>query len=143
HERAGPCPRCGGEDRLHCTAEWFFCRQCHPKRGDPIEFVRWLQPGLSFPEAVAQLAGGIVTKAVTKREPERQPPATKPQSAEWRKRAEALATEAHERLWANEGEPAQAYLLGRGLEPHTWLQYGLGYRPDAPLPGTKGRQRAP
>ena len=143
-EYEGPCPRCGGSKRfvVHTRERWWFCRDCHPTRGDSIEFVRWRQPGLSFPEAVAQLAGGVVTKAVTKREPERQPPATKPQPAEWRKKAEAIAAEAHERLWKAEGESAQAYLLGRGLEPHTWLQYGLGYRPDAPLPGTKGRQRA-
>jgi hypothetical protein len=142
-EYEGPCPRCGGSKRfvVHERERWWFCRDCHPKRGDSIEFVRWQQPGLSFPDAVSQLAGNLVTKAVTRRQPERQAPATKPQPANWRKRAEAIAAEAHERLWEN--EQAQAYLLGRGIEPHTWLQYGLGYCPDAPLPGTKGRQRAP
>lgn len=144
-EYEGPCPRCGGSKRfvVHEREHWWFCRDCHPKRGDSIELVRWRQPGLSFPDAVAQLAGGAWPKAATTLKAERQAPATKPQPAEWRKRAEDIAAEAHKRLWATEGEPAQAYLLGRGLEPHTWLQYGLGYRPDAPLPGTKGRQRAP
>lgn len=143
-EHAGPCPRCGGEDRLHCTAEWFFCRACHPKRGDTIEFVRWLQPGLSFREAVAQLAGGAwPTTAATQQAPMRRSPSAKPQPAEWGKKAERIAADAHERLWAAEGKPGRDYLLGRGLEPHTWLQYGVGYRPDAPLPGTKGAERAP
>jgi len=144
-EYEGPCPRCGGTKRfvVHERERWWFCRDCHPTRGDSIGLVRWRQPGLSFPEAVAQLAGGTWPKAVTTRKAERQTPATKPQPAEWRKKAEAIAAEAHERLWAAEGEPAVDYLLGRGLEPHTWLQYGLGYRPDAPLPGTKGQQRAP
>lgn len=148
-EYEGPCPRCGGSDRfvVNDRERWWFCRQCHPKRGDSIEFVRWQQPGLSFVDAVSHLVGGAVTKAVTKREPERRGAmsgaAIKPQPAEWREKAEPIAAEAHARLWANEGEPAQAYLLSRGLEPHTWLQYGLGYRSDAPLPGTKGQQRAP
>ncbi len=143
-EYAGPCPKCGGSDRFHCTAEWFFCRQCHSKRGDSIEFERWLSPGLGFAQAVGQLAGGTwPTAPVSRREPAAPRAATQPQPADWRKRAETIAADAQERLWAAEGEPAQAYLLGRGLEPHTWLQYGLGYRPDAAIPGTKGQQRAP
>ena len=24
-EKYGPCPRCGGDDRFHCTDEWFSC----------------------------------------------------------------------------------------------------------------------
>lgn len=144
-EYAGPCPRCGGEDRFHVTAAWFFCRQCHEKRGDAIEFVRWQQPGLSFAEAVARLIGDLspkpINKPVSKRLPVRQQPATKPQSDVWRKKAEAIAAEAHERLW--ESEQVHEYLLGRGLESHTWLQYGLGYRPDVPVPGTSGKQVAP
>lgn len=149
-EYSGPCPRpgCTARDNgFHVHADgWFFCRKCHEKRGDSIEFVRWLQPGLSFREAVAQLAGGAwpTTAPAPKPQPaERQKPATKSQLPGWRKKATALAAEAHERLWAAEGTPARAYLLGRGLEPHTWLQYGVGYRPDAPLPGTKGAERAP
>ena len=41
------------------------------------------------------------------------------------------------------GEPARAYLAGRALEPATWLAFGLGFRHDAPLPGTKGKRTAP
>lgn len=146
-EYAGPCPRCGGEDRFHVTAAWFFCRQCHEKRGDAIEFVRWQQPGMSFAEALSHLVShqviNEVTKPVTKRlpVPVGQQPATKSQSDAWRKKAEAMAAAAHERLW--ESEQIQEYLLGRGLESHTWLQYGLGYRADVSVPGTRGKQVAP
>jgi len=142
-EFSGPCPHCGGDDRFHCTAQWFFCRTCHRERGDAIEFVRWLQPGLSFREAVDQLAGGAwPTAPAAQRAPQRRA-AAKSQPEEWRQKAERIAEGAHRRLWAAEGEPAREYLLGRGLESHVWLLYGLGYRPDAPLPGTKGEQRAP
>ena len=45
-EFSGPCPKCGGHDRFHVTANWFFCRQCHEKRGDAIEYMRWLRSQL-------------------------------------------------------------------------------------------------
>lgn len=144
-EYAGPCPKCGGTDRLHLNdrAGWWFCRQCHPSMGDSIEFVRWLDPGLSFAEAVQRLAGGASIDAPpVLRAPERKP-APQKQTDDWRQNAERLVADAHEQLWSGGAEQAQQYLLGRGLEPATWMAYGLGYRADAPLPGTKGKQRAP
>jgi hypothetical protein len=144
-EYAGPCPRCGGQDRFHCTAEWFMCRQCHEKRGDAIGLLRWLTPGLSFAEAVAQLAGGAAPTA-TGRGPAAPRPAAKPQAAqpaEWRNRAAKLVLECQKRLLEPEGEAGAEYLLSRELEPRTWLAYGLGFRPDAPVPGTQGKQGAP
>ena len=149
-EHSGPCPRCGGDDRFHVSAGdqgegWWFCRQCHQKPGDAIEFARWLTPGLSFRAAVEQLSGSGITSpaspAAQRRQPEhRQAPA---QAEEWRQRAERMVADAQRRLWAPEGEPARAYLEGRALEPGTWQAFGLGFRPDAPLPNTKGKQRAP
>ncbi len=56
-EYSGPCPRCGGRDRFHVSAEWFFCRQCHEKRGDAIEFMQWLN-GVEFRAACDMLSGG-------------------------------------------------------------------------------------
>ena len=34
-EYEGPCPRCGGSKRfvVHERERWWFCRDCHPKRG--------------------------------------------------------------------------------------------------------------
>ena len=146
-EKSGACPDCGGGNRLHVGRgkdgkDWFFCRQCHEERGDTIEFVRWRQPGLSFPDAVLQLTGGALLPApAQQRQPVQRPPAQQP--AEWRPKAERVVVAAAERLWAPAGEPGRAYLEGRGLEPHTWLTFGLGLVPDAPLPGTKGQRRAP
>lgn len=143
-EYAGPCPRCGGADRFHATAAWFFCRQCHPGRGDAIEFLRWQQPGLTFPQAVAQLTGHLPphpSPAVTPPRPHAMPPRATPQSANWRRRARAIAQAAHAHLWHS--AQAQTYLRRRGLEPQTWQAYGLGFRPDVPVPGTRGQQIAP
>lgn len=42
---AGPCPKCGGDDRFYYREdlERFACRHCHPEKGDTIEFTCWLE----------------------------------------------------------------------------------------------------
>jgi len=56
-ERAGPCPRCGGDDRfsINTAKQVFNCRKCGG-RGDVIDLVRWLD-GVTFIEAITTLAG--------------------------------------------------------------------------------------
>lgn len=148
-EQAGPCPKCGGDDRFHCTDDWFICRQCHPKRGDSIELVRWLS-GASFREAVASLTGETLpapASAARRQPPERKAsrPAEQWRSPAWQRRAEELVSRAQEALWALPlGHEALIYLeQQRALEDRTWLAYRLGYEPAAPLPGTEGKQKAP
>lgn len=60
-EHAGPCPVCpdGGDDRFHLVgAEGeggrFFCRRCHERHGDQIEYLEW-RHGLSTRDAIARL----------------------------------------------------------------------------------------
>ena len=157
HEWAGPCPRCGGDDRFHCTAQWWFCRTCHAERGDSIEFVRWLT-GAGFREAVAMITGvpmpttsitalqgryaGGVTLPVKQAKAMQTPPDVQARLlAQWQADAEA-ETRAAETLLASEaGAAGRAYLEGRGLEPQTWRTFRLGFAPDVPLPGTGGTQR--
>ena len=145
HELAGPCPKCGGDDRFHCDADWFFCRQCHTKRGDAIEFVTW-KDGVSFKEAVATLTNTPMPIApATRRTPTPKRPTEQPQ--DWQRKAEAITAQAHARLLDDNNEGAEAgrhYLEHvRKLEPHVWQAFNLGFTPGAPLPGTKGEQRAP
>lgn len=133
-EMSGPCPKCGGDDRFHVTADWFACRQCHEKRGDPIEFVSWLH-GKGFREAVAMLAGGGALVAGSRAERSERATASPKRKIERfdRRRAERLVAEAHERLFlATAGEPGQQYLRSRGIESHTWLTFGLGYVASSP-----------
>lgn len=142
-EWAGPCPKCGGTDRFHCATEWFFCRICHEKRGDSIEFVRWLQPGLTFTDAVAQLVDGTLPIAApTKPYPNRAQTVPK-NTAEWRTKATKTLQTSQERLFSPDGVVAQDYLQSRGLDPQTWMQFGFGYRADVAIPGTEGKERAP
>jgi putative DNA primase/helicase len=41
----GPCPKCGGVDRFvfRTDSERFWCRQCHEKPGDVVDFHGWLK----------------------------------------------------------------------------------------------------
>lgn len=146
HDWAGACPKCGGTDRFHVfqvAGEWRWrCYQCHEKPADAISFARWLSPGLSFADAVSQITGSLPpATAPARRQPERRQPPV--QTVNWQAKAEHLVAEAHARLWRPEGEPGKAYLESRGLEPQTWLAYGVGYRPDVAVPGTDGSERAP
>jgi hypothetical protein len=141
-EQAGPCPKCGGTKRFNVTADWFFCRDCHEKRGDVIEFVPWIE-GCTFTEACTRLTGGSLPAAREKRAPARkqEPPAGR--LPDWQRRALALVNDAQALLWGEGGEAARAYLEERGLHSGTWLTYALGYTLSAALPGTDGKQRAP
>ena len=51
-EYHGPCPKCGGTDRLTVnTADgWWFCRQCQPKHGDAAGYLMW-RDAITLPEA--------------------------------------------------------------------------------------------
>jgi RecA-family ATPase len=63
NEKAGPCPKCGGDDRFSINIKkgvW-NCRGCN-KGGDVIELVRHLD-GVDFIEACTRLAGERPGKA--------------------------------------------------------------------------------
>lgn len=138
-ELSGPCPnpKCGGTDRFHVTADWFFCRQCHAKRGDALEFVQWLD-GVDLKTAVAKLTNTPLPAPATKRAPKRK--AAQDEKSDWnQQKADRCAAESMKRLFDDADAGAEAgrrYLLNRGLEPHTWQAFKLGYMSDAPLPGT-------
>ncbi|TXH46398.1 MAG: hypothetical protein E6Q97_29710 [Desulfurellales bacterium] len=137
-EWSGPCPLCGGHDRLHVKATGFFCRNrsCWSagadKFGDPIDYARWLYR-VDFAGAVSILTGQSV-------QPEVRPATPRPSTATqakpkqydgWADQVGGMVATAQERL-----ESAAGYLANRGLEMTTAVAYRLGFRTDAPLPGT-------
>lgn len=145
HEWAGPCPSSAcsaSKDGFHVHDDgWFLCYTCHTKPGDAFEFVQWLGLAQNFLEAAAVLTGSALPMPGTKRTAE---PKRKAERPAWQQaKAERLVAAAQERLFVPAGEDGQAYLLGRGLEAHAWLQFGLGFDSDVALPGTEGKQRAP
>ena len=124
-EHAAPCPKCGGTDRFHCTPTWWFCRQCHEKRGDAIAYLQW-RDGLSFAEACEKLGGGALL-AIAPTKQQRAPEPVPPPGDAWQERARALVAYAHDQLWGD--VEALAYLRERGLSDETIEAARLGYNP--------------
>jgi hypothetical protein len=122
-EQSGPCPKCGGRDRFHCTAQWFFCRQCHASRGDVIEFMQWVE-GCDFRAALDHLGGAVQMDAPNA---QRQPaPLPKASRLYPPRDYRPLAVHAIRMLAGDQGASGRAYLMGRGLRPATWQAWGLG-----------------
>ena len=141
HEFSGPCPKCGGNDRFHCTAEWWSCRQCHEKRSDAIELVQWIM-GLDFKSAVGFLAGGTMLPSTMPAVPQRQERPAPVQTDDWRQRAEQIVAAAQGALYEGDNLGA-AYLAGRGLLPDTWQAFGFGFgshhdQPAIVMPWSRG-----
>lgn len=133
-EMSGPCLKCGGDDRLHVTADWFMCRQCHVKRGDAIEAVQWLGLAHDFRGACEYLSGGALTTTagpVARRAPERKPTAPGWQAEPWQAAARAELHAAQTTLASPAGELGREYLVSRGLRRETWEAWGLGYKAEA------------
>jgi hypothetical protein len=129
-EYAGPCPKCGGKDRLHVNgAGWWMCRQCHDKRGDAIEYLQW-RDGLAFADACAVLADGrpLPTTAAPKTARTPTQRAAEQPPAQWQQTAAALVGWAERRLWGD--ADALGYLRGRGLTDETITAAHLGYIPE-------------
>lgn len=133
-EYAGPCPKCGGEDRfhLHSEAGWWFCRQCHEKRSDAIGYVQWLE-GVDFVEACQRLGGKVSPLASPAANP--RPMGDTPGLSmvdappeAWRQTAQRFVAYAEEQLWQQ--GPALDYLRQRGLADETIRVARLGYNPQ-------------
>lgn len=132
-EVSGPCPKCGGEDRFHCQATWFFCRQCHPERGDAIEYTMWLHD-VNFKTACEILGAGADAPTPERRRPVAKSDQPKERSQwksdRWQQDAIRQMETALARLGTDDGARGRKYLLGRGLEPEVWKAWKLGYEPD-------------
>lgn len=131
-EWAGPCPKCGGDDRFHVTEKWFFCGRngsgCHNKRGDAIEFVQWLGLASDFRSACELLSAGSVpvSHLVNEHKPKRQAaPARAERPENWQKEAQALVEKA-EMVLLTSALSVQTELLRRGLSSSTCFAWRLG-----------------
>ena len=129
-EFAGPCPRCGGEDRFHVKGDRFFCRQCFPRGGDVIDLVQLLH-GVDFREACRRLGADAPTAegrriAMSPIRPvsERSAPET---DATFQQSAQRTLQATARRLASVQGREGQAYLAERGFKAETWRAYRLGY----------------
>ena len=133
-EMYGPCPICGGRDRFHVKQlfgkDMFFCRTCHPKWGDAIEYVMWTE-GCPFKEACERLGA---SRDFMPRQPR---PAIEevdiPPDLAWQKAAARLISDAETALWSNKpyAVKARAWLNARGLTDQTIKLARLGLLQEA------------
>lgn len=134
-EFAGPCPRAGCDadvDGFHVGRErdgsrwWWFCRKCHPRRGDVVEFARWLL-GYDFAQAVAWAHGGVavVMPSTTPRVPAAPVATTRVWDATQVERKIDAACRALVHDGAL-GQAGRAYLVKRGITMATADKFFVG-----------------
>lgn len=134
-EYAGPCPFCGGTDRLRVWPDHpdgkgrFWCRRCE-KGGDAIDYVRE-RDGVGFGEAVELL--GVTPVCVTRasKAPRPQAPVKKakrsgPPGDDWQARGWDFVTECEAALWSGDHNEGLAWLAKRGLAEPTIKAARLG-----------------
>jgi len=137
-EYAGPCPFCGGHDRLRVWPHHpsrrgrFWCRVCG-RKGDAIDYVRE-RDGVSFEQAVVMLGlrdGNCISHNTDEPAVHRgtRTPNSSPPTASWKERAAGFVGECRSHLWAPEGERALSWLWGRGLSEKVIGEAQLGYNP--------------
>lgn len=130
-EWAGPCPWCGGRDRLHVKAKsgLWRCRQC----GDPdhwedaVSYVM-RRDSTGFREAIDWL------RDLVSGHPEWQhrdvdsvpPPYPVAPDREWQESALAIVDRCAQTLWSPSGRGPLEYLHGRGLTEDTIRTWSLG-----------------
>ena len=145
-EWCGPCPFCGGTDRLRVwpnhpdgRGQW-WCRQCG-LGGDAINYIRQ-RDGLDFAEACRVLGvdnGDEQRTGSTGRKAHREKPKPmlqpKPEDdgpmADWEAALIAVEDFCQKWLFEDVGSKARAYLAGRGIREDTAKTWGLGFNPKA------------
>lgn len=136
-EYAGPCPFCGGHDRLRVQPDQgrWWCRNCSDDEHwlDAIEYVR-RRDRVDFVEACARLDLLDLTHAAPRdtRGTTRVPPLKEeiPPSPEWRHRAMVVVDRLEAILWSDRGVRARRWLNARGLNDETLKRWRVGYAPS-------------
>lgn len=137
----GPCPRCGGHDRLHVQQHMFFCRQCLPPgkgRHDVLDFLVWVGEAHDFREAYEVLSGSMNTL----------PSPVRPilslaesgityETQKWQEHAQQEIERCRTLLLSEQGTLGQAYLRRRAFTAETWQAARLGLTPRLDSEGHK------
>lgn len=138
-EYVGPCPICGGTDRLHVQSDGFFCRKCHgPEHwNDAIEWCQFVFKD-KFMVAIERLIGkrplstAEIEKIRQDMERFQAVQAAEDCAKQNKARRDLASTRIWERYHANLTTYPQARQMwrDRGLSDR-WINYWrLGYDPD-------------
>jgi hypothetical protein len=116
--------------------DWFFCRECHSKRGDAIGFMQWID-GLSFIDACKKLDATIELNPTFQAKEDRSVTNAIPLPELI---AKATVRIGRERANLIDNSEVRSYLGSRKLKPETWSAFGLGAA-VLPLPGTWDKEK--
>jgi len=137
-EYHGPCPFCGGDDRLLVREDAWTCRRCMGiGRGCWEDEIGYVQKkfNLPFREACEQLAmyGGLArvptiddNDAAQRPKPTRKREDPVPPDARWQARAERVIATCESALWSARGAKAREWLYRRGLKGETLKAWRVG-----------------
>jgi hypothetical protein len=135
-EYKGPCPFCGGDDRL-CV--WpnlgnggrYWCRQCE-KHGDAIQYLRDFKD-MSFRDGCSQLSISPLlsfSKSHRKSSTAWAPKKVKLPNSKWQESAQNYLDEAEKLLWREQNKHIRQWLHERGLKDETIRTARLGWHPQ-------------
>jgi len=127
----GPCPFCGGVDRLRVQPDRDFwtCRQCG-RGGDAVAYL--VESGRITKAEAARIRHGdeaMPCPTAGRRPTTPQPDLVEPPGAAWQERAWVHVNAAKKALWDARGRPWRVRLQQRGLTDATIEAAGLGYNP--------------
>jgi hypothetical protein len=105
------------------SPDWWFCRQCHTKRGDAIDFMRFATD-CSFQEATERLTQQAWPERKRHTTVQHRGPKMDERKESWFEESAKLLRQHQIALSSSEGAD---YLRGRGLTPATWATFGLGF----------------
>ncbi len=132
-EYAGPCPFCGGADRLKVQPDrgLWWCRQCSPNDHwqDVIAYVQ-RRDDVSFTEAMSRLNSGGLSSSFTPARPMHKPTqAIESASEAWQTAAVEVVKQCESALWANtpQARGALDWLHKRGLTNGTLRAWRVGF----------------
>ena len=111
-------------------ASHYHCFGCGA-HGDAIDFVRQINSGLPFREAVKLIEGGDpMSPAHGRHQPQATPPRPLIERPEgWQEFVRNIVATAERILWSDRGMEAREYLAGRGLTETTIREARLGFWP--------------
>jgi hypothetical protein len=143
-ELVGPCPVCNdGDDRLqiHTRKNVFFCRQCNPKGGGPIDFMMWLGR-VSFPEAISIINRTPIEPRQQQPDADREKRQAEKANWLWRQASRAIDTVVEDYLQSRGIKlfplpKTIRYLAPRGEHVHPAMVCAFGFVPEAE-PGILG-----
>lgn len=140
-EWAGPCPFCGGTDRLRVqpNAQRWFCRQCtgSPEQNGWLDVIDYVgrRDNLSFRGVCEKLGGDLShqrDKSCRPRQKLSQAKLKEPPSADWQAAAWRIIEDCEAVLWSDVGAKVRLWLNDkRGLADETIRRWRLGFNSQA------------